>query len=295
VIGGGLKESQVESDLSILKNHILGELGHLRLDQISVRDIDRYKAKKRQERHQYGKGYSAKSLNNQLSVLHRIMEKAIEYGHAEKNPVTRRAWARRDRTAEDAANWWSPQEETAAMARLEAWRETRPLERLAILTQLITGVRFSELRAFEKKDLDLNVPGLWVRRSMARKRVGTPKNNQARLQVIPRALAEELRTWLGASEGQLLFPGADDRPLRNKVLNRWYRELADEAGVHRITSHGARHTSGSSYAVMGVGQKMIAKLLGHTDTGATERYTHVQVEQTKPLVEARWARLQSGK
>ena len=37
--------------------------------------------------------------------------------------------------------------------------------------------------------------------------------------------------------------------------------------------------------------QMIAKFLGHTDTGATERYTHVQVEQTKPLVEARWAKM----
>lgn len=36
---------------------------------------------------------------------------------------------------------------------------------------------------------------------------------------------------------------------------------------------------------------MIAKLLAHADTGATERDTHVQVEQTKPLVEARWGRL----
>jgi site-specific recombinase XerD len=42
---------------------------------------------------------------------------------------------------------------------------------------------------------------------------------------------------------------------------------------------------------MGVGQKMIAKLLGHSDTGATEWCTHVQVEQTKPLVETRWKRL----
>jgi acetyl-CoA carboxylase carboxyltransferase component len=42
--------------------------------------------------------------------------------------------------------------------------------------------------------------------------------------------------------------------LSNKVLNRWYRELAAEAGVRRITSHGARHTAGSSYAVMGAEQ-----------------------------------------
>lgn len=63
------------------------------------------------------------------------------------------------------------------------------------------------------------------------------------------------------------------------------------AGVRRITSHGARHTAGSSYAVMGAGQKVIASLLGHADTAATERYTHVGGGATAVLVEARWTRL----
>lgn len=52
-----------------------------------------------------------------------------------------------------------------------------------------------------------------------------------------------------------------------------------------------RHTAGSSYASSGAGQKMIARLLGHLDTGTTERYTHVQDSSAMPLVEARWARL----
>ena len=43
--------------------------------------------------------------------------------------------------------------------------------------------------------------------------------------------------------------------------------------------------------MMGVGQKVIARLIGHADTGATERYTHVAADATKTLVDARWARL----
>ena len=49
--------------------------------------------------------------------------------------------------------------------------------------------------------------------------------------------------------------------------------------------------SDSSYAVGGAGQELIAQALGHADTGATERYTHVQADATAGLVEARWARL----
>jgi integrase len=52
----------------------------------------------------------------------------------------------------------------------------------------------------------------------------------------------------------------------------------------RITSHGARHTAGSSYAVMGVGQKVIATLLGHSDSATNERYTHVAQSATAALV-----------
>jgi len=82
--------------------------------------------------------------------------------------------------------------------------------------------------------------------------------------------------------------------LSNKVLNRWYRDLAKEAGVSRITSHGARHTAGSSYAVMGAGQKVIGTLLGHSDSASTERYTHVAPSATTAMVEARWLRLCGG-
>lgn len=63
-------------------------------------------------------------------------------------------------------------------------------------------------------------------------------------------------------------------------------------GARQCTGYGARHTSGSSYAVMGVGQRVIATLLGHADVGTTQRYTHVDaVSATQPLVEERWRRL----
>jgi len=111
---------------------------------------------------------------------------------------------------------------------------------------------------------------------------------------IPRDLAEELRRWMLRVEGQRLFPDPRGGALSNKVLNRWWRLLAEEAGVQVITSHGARHTSGSSYAFLGASQKAIAGLLGHADTAATERYTHLRPDATAPLVEARWESLTGG-
>ncbi|MBI5549686.1 MAG: tyrosine-type recombinase/integrase [Deltaproteobacteria bacterium] len=100
-----------------------------------------------------------------------------------------------------------------------------------------------------------------------------------------------LHRLLEKAVGQLLLPGPEGGRLSNNTLNRWFTELSAEAGIRRISSHGARHTSGSSYALAGASQKLIATMLGHSDTDATARYTHIQVEATAPVVEARWARL----
>ena len=126
--------------------------------------------------------------------------------------------------------------------------------------------------------------------------VDDPEDQHAEEQArsLPRDPARPRRGAQGvdaAHREQLLFPALHGGPITNNVLNHWYDELCRLAGVRAITSHGARHTSGSSYAVMGAGQKMIARLLGHANTGATERYTHVQADATTGLVEARWARL----
>lgn len=143
-----------------------------------------------------------------------------------------------------------------------------------------------------KRDLNLKVSGISVRRSQAREEVSKPKNKPPMFQVIPKAFAKELQESMLRIEGQRLFPGKKGGPLANDSLNRWYRQLAREAGVRPISSHGARHTSGSSYAVMAVGQRVIATLLGHADVGTTQRYTHVDtVSATQPLVEERWRRL----
>ena len=93
------------------------------------------------------------------------------------------------------------------------------------------------------------------------------------------------------TEHQLFVPDPCGGVLANKVLNRRCCDLATESGVRHITSHRARHTAGSSYAVMGAGQKVIGALLGHSDSASTERHTHVAQSATAALVQARWLRL----
>jgi integrase len=136
---------------------------------------------------------------------------------------------------------------------------------------------------------------IWIRRSMVQKTISTPKNGHARFASVSHDLAEELKAWAALREPEaLLFPGEHGGPLRNNVINRWFAALCEEAGVRLISSHGARHTTGSALAAMGVGQKVIGIALGHRDSKATERYTHVQASVVGPLTEARWEKLAAG-
>ncbi len=131
--------------------------------------------------------------------------------------------------------------------------------------------------------------GLHIRRSQARKVVGTPKNKHARFQPLPDDLVQRLRRYLLTTQGQRLFAGDRGGALSNNVLNRALRAACRSADVREVSSHGLRRTAGSSYGFLGQSQRAIASMLGHTDLKATERYVRVHEAHRHQLVERRWA------
>ncbi|MCA9582554.1 MAG: hypothetical protein KC416_12220 [Myxococcales bacterium] len=88
-VKGAVRESQVQSDESILRCHLLPAFGRRNLDNIRARDIEKYLAKKRAETSPRGSAYSSKSLRNHLGVLNRILTSALDYELITKNPITR--------------------------------------------------------------------------------------------------------------------------------------------------------------------------------------------------------------
>jgi len=291
LLTGAFTESEVLSTRSILEVHLVPFFGKHRLAAIDTRLIDRYKATKLRQKHQFGVGYAPRTINNHLSVLRRVLAKAAEYGLVDAVAVGPKTWLPPDRTAEDTDNWLRPDEE-ARLVRwlLEHWLD-RPRRRLPLLTSLVAGLRFSELRALEKADLDVAGHGIHVRRSRARQTTGTPKNKRARFQPLPGVLVEELRRYLLQTEGQLLFPGKMGGAHSNSAFNRRLREACREAGVREVTSHGLRRAAGTSYAYLGHGQRAIADLLGHADVKATERYTRVYDRARHAAVAERWTQM----
>jgi integrase len=91
---------------------------------------------------------------------------------------------------------------------------------------------------YELGDLDFTIPGIWIRRSITRKVVGTPKNKHARFQVIPKELAQELKEWMLRVPSQILFPGKMGNLMSNNGLNEACKRLCEEAGVRAVSTTG---------------------------------------------------------
>jgi integrase len=281
-------ESERESATSILKLHLVPFFGTFRLTAISPRLVDRYKVAKRGEVHGSRTGYSAKTINNQLSVLRRVLARAVEHEVIDRMPLSPKMWAKTEKPEPDG-NWLTPEDEDALIRWLWAQPDDPTGRHLALLLQLVCGLRFGELRAVEKVDLEVAARNLIVRRSQARKVTGPPKNKRTRPQPVPEDLVQRLRRHILATEGQRLFTGDRGGPLSNNVLNRALRAACRAAGVPEVSSHGLRRTAGSRYGYMGQSQRAIADMLGHNDLKATERYVRFHADHRHELVERRWA------
>jgi integrase len=207
----------------------------------------------------------AKAIDNQLSVLRRVLVRAEEHELIDRVPLSTRMWAKVERPEHDG-NCLVPGGEKALIAWLWQQPDDASGRHLALLVQVVAGLRFGELRALQKADPDVPTSGVHIRRSRARNVTGAPKNKNARFQPLP-----------------------DD--LSNNVLNRALRAACQSAGVREVSSHGLRRTAGSSDGYPGQSQRAIASMLGHADMKATERYVRVHERHKQTLVTERWNRL----
>jgi hypothetical protein len=121
------KPSEVEAKRIALDNHLIPQLGARKLSEIGIREIERFKA------HQLAAGYAAKTVNNHLSILRRLLVVAVEWGKLEHVPIVK--WLK---TPEPAFDFLAFEEAERLLSSAEgAWR-------VMILTGLHAGLRQGE-------------------------------------------------------------------------------------------------------------------------------------------------------
>jgi integrase len=266
-----------------LSNHLLPFFAQHRLAQITIAEVDRYRATKVRER-----VLSPTSINKTITRLAQILEVAVEYGLIDSNPA--KGKRRRVKASRPAPIWLDRADHIAALldaaGELDraARRDRQHVRRRAMLATLVfAGLRIGELLELRWRDVDLTAGRITVRASKTDAGV-------RQVDMLP-VLRDELLLLKAsarcAAASDLVFGTSHSRSqsasnVRNRVLapavNRANERLAEDGEVplpERLSPHKLRHTFASLLVALGVDPGSVMDQLGHTDPTFTLRvYRH---------------------
>jgi integrase len=222
------KASEQAAKRGHLNNHLLPFMGAKRLDAITAKVIDAYKAEKLKER------LNRKSINNQLSTLRRLLRKAVDWQELDSAPKVEPF---RLPDSEFGFLSFSEAERLIAAAEEGLWRTM-------VITALNTGLRLGELMGLRWQDVDLVSQRLVVRKSLWKDQMGAPKNGLFR----EIALNSELVAALKAHRhlrGEQVFCQENGNPLTQQICRRALMRACKIAGLRHVQWHCMRHSFAS--------------------------------------------------
>jgi integrase len=264
------KPSELQTKRTILDLHLVPYFKATPIDEIGAESLARYTATKLRAE------LAAKTINNHLTVLRKMLDVAREWKRIESVPEVK--WLTVPEPAFDFLSFDETDRLIAAAAP-----EWQPM----ITVAARTGLRQGELLALSWCDVDLVAGRLFVRRAVARGIIGTPKSGKAREvhlsdQAVAAFKAQRPRSQLRDSwvfvdpSGNMLTKGECKWPL-------W--TACKRAGLaRRIGWHVLRHTFASHLVMRGVPLTAAQQLLGHATVEMTMRYAHLSPDVKRDAV-----------
>ncbi len=139
---------------------------------------------------------------------------------------------------------------------------------------LLTGARRGEVMGAKWEQFDLNT-GIWTKPSAHTKQ---KKTHRVPLSGPALTLINEIKSL--ENDSPFLFPGPETHQVEIKGAWKAICKLAD---LENVRIHDLRHSYASNLAGAGLSLPIIGALLGHTQSGTTNRYAHLMDD---PLREA---------
>lgn len=109
------------------------------------------------------------------------------------------------------------------------------------------------------------------------------KGGKERLVPIPAAAMEAVSALREGSPGPFVF---GEEALNPRVAYEWIRQRGHKAGLHhQLHPHALRHSYATHLLSGGANLRTLQELLGHESLRATEKYTHLSVDQLARTME----------
>lgn len=268
------KPSSLHSKEVILRAHLVPAFGDMRLDAITPPAIESYKAAKTAQ------GLKAKSINNHLIVLKKLLNLAVEHGRLAAAPKVKKLKL-------------PPNEfEFLDFAECDRFLAVTPPEWYCmVLTAVRTGLRLGELLELKWEDVDLVTGRVIVRRNIWRGLVGVPKSGKGREVPLSNDALAALKSHRHL-KGPYVFCREDGHPFTHDqdCIKGLVASICKRAGLaKRLTFHDLRHTFASHLVMKGVPLVAVQAYLGHADISTTLIYAHLS-----PTAKREWVNVLDG-
>jgi integrase len=275
-----------------MRVHAIPALGKLQLEKVTPQHIQRLYADVA------ANGREAGTIVQVHAVLHKAFKQALLWGLVPRNPVEA---VTRPKPRHEEMKVLTPDQ---AIKLIEAARGNR-LEALFVLA-VTTGMRQGELLGLRWSAVDLEKGTIQVQVGLQRTKDGyelvPPKTKKSRRLVMLTEPAREAlkrhrtnqtaeRLLAGEAwknELDLVFTNQSGGPLESTyLLRRCFRPLLKKAGLPEVRFHDLRHTAATLLMSLGVHQKVVSEMLGHSTVLITQDlYSHVTPAMQQQAVTA---------
>jgi integrase/recombinase XerD len=143
-----------------------------------------------------------------------------------------------------------------------------------------SGLRVTELVSLKESDLNLDTGFL----------VTLGKGSKERLVPLGKKAIQWARSYLairpallGANKTTELFLTSRGTALSRQAFWKLITEYGEKAGIGHVTPHLLRHSFATHLLENGADLRSVQMMLGHSDVGTTQIYTHVTNERLREV------------
>lgn len=168
----------------------------------------------------------------------------------------------------------SVDEVVSVLQNFDEEKNGNPQEKLLFLLLYGAGLRVSEACSLRWSQVDVKSQVLRIK----------GKGNKERLVAFPKSLAPLfLKAQKSQKKGDTIW---GERALSPRKAYDWVRSRGAKAGLLRpIHPHALRHSFATHLLASGANLRTLQELLGHESLQATEKYTHLGVDQLARTLE----------
>jgi integrase len=266
----GLRPNTAQVYRYVLLRHLIPTFGNSAIADIREAHVRRWR------KDLLDAGVSSTSVAKSYRLLKAIMTTAVEDGIIRRNPCRIRG-AALDRSAERSV---------LTLRQVVALADAiHPRYRALILLAVFGSMRWGELAALRRCDIDVRSGSVRIERSLTQLPgggylFGPPKSEAGRrVVVVPAAIRPELTRHLaaftGSADDALVFTSPTGAPLHHANFRRrsWVPALA-RTGLTGTHFHDLRHTGNDLTATTGATLRELMDRMGHSSPRAALIYLH---------------------